>query len=115
MKLATFSTGSATTWGIIEGDEAVDVGAALRDRYPDLKAVITAGALAQVPSAVAGARQARQQAAGNLDERVEIDVVEARCQRDHAAFPKCRSMRMLAGSTRTSTSDGIAAGKGSPA
>ena len=57
MRLATFSTGSTTTWGIIEGDEAIDVGAVLQDRYPDLKSAIAANALAQIPSAVSGAKR----------------------------------------------------------
>jgi 2-keto-4-pentenoate hydratase/2-oxohepta-3-ene-1,7-dioic acid hydratase in catechol pathway len=57
MKLATFSTGSTATWGLIDGDEAVDVGAVLRDRYPDLKSVIAADALTQISSAVADARR----------------------------------------------------------
>ncbi len=57
MKFATFRTGSTTTWGVIDGDEAVDVGAVVRDRFPDLKSAIAANALAQVSSAVAGAKR----------------------------------------------------------
>lgn len=57
MRLATFRIGDRTTWGLIDGDDAVDVGSVLGDRYPDLKAVIGADALAQVPGAVAGARR----------------------------------------------------------
>jgi len=45
MKFATFQVSGSTTWGIIEGDEAVDIGAVLRGRLPDLKAAIAAGDL----------------------------------------------------------------------
>ena len=45
MKLATFRIAGSTTWGIIDGEEAVDVGAVLRGRLPDLKSAIAAGAL----------------------------------------------------------------------
>jgi len=41
MKFATFSVSGAPTWGIIEGEMALDLG----DRFPDLKACIAAGAL----------------------------------------------------------------------
>ena len=51
MKLATFEASGTVTWGLIEGDEAVDVGAVLRDRFPDLKAVIAANALSEVSAA----------------------------------------------------------------
>ena len=47
MKLATFRISGSTTWGIIEGEEAVDIGAVVRDRLPDLKSAITAGALSR--------------------------------------------------------------------
>ena len=45
MKLATFRVAGSTTWGTIEGREAVDLGAVLHDRLPDLKSAIAAGAL----------------------------------------------------------------------
>ena len=54
MKLATFETGGSVTWGLIEGDEAVDVGAVLRDRFPDLKSALAADALSQLFSARKG-------------------------------------------------------------
>lgn len=57
MKLATFRTSDAATWGIVEGDEAVDVGAVLRDRFPDLKSAIAAGALAEIGAFGAQARR----------------------------------------------------------
>ena len=44
MKFATFKANGTTTWGLIDGDEAIDLGAMLRDRYPDLKSAIAANA-----------------------------------------------------------------------
>jgi 2-keto-4-pentenoate hydratase/2-oxohepta-3-ene-1,7-dioic acid hydratase in catechol pathway len=55
MKFATFQAGGCTTWGVIDGDEAIDIGSALRGRYTDLKAVIAAGALARFSSEIAKA------------------------------------------------------------
>jgi len=57
MKFATFRISGSTTWGIIEGEEAVDIGAVLRDRLPDLKSAIAAGDL---PGLGAHAAQARR-------------------------------------------------------
>ena len=48
MKFATFRVGGGTTWGLIEGEETIDLGAVLRDRFADLKAAITAGALMEL-------------------------------------------------------------------
>ena len=45
MKLASFRVHGTATWGLIDGEEAVDLGAVLRDRLPDLKSAIAAGAL----------------------------------------------------------------------
>lgn len=45
MKFATFTANGTATWGIIDGEDAVDLGTVLRDRYPDLKSAITANAL----------------------------------------------------------------------
>jgi 2-keto-4-pentenoate hydratase/2-oxohepta-3-ene-1,7-dioic acid hydratase in catechol pathway len=56
MKLASFKIGNSSSWGIIEGDEALDVGAVLKDRYPDLKSVIAADALAAVQDAARDAQ-----------------------------------------------------------
>jgi 2-keto-4-pentenoate hydratase/2-oxohepta-3-ene-1,7-dioic acid hydratase in catechol pathway len=55
MKFASFKINGATSWGLIDGAEAVDLGALLRDRFPDLKSVISAGALAEVATATAKA------------------------------------------------------------
>ena len=50
MKLATIAIDGRTTWGIVEGDNFLDVGAVLASRYADLRAAI-AGALAGVADA----------------------------------------------------------------
>jgi 2-keto-4-pentenoate hydratase/2-oxohepta-3-ene-1,7-dioic acid hydratase in catechol pathway len=57
MKVATFEAAGGVTWGLIEGDEAVDVGAVLRDRFPDLKSVIAADAMSQLSAARKGAKR----------------------------------------------------------
>ena len=57
MKLATFRVNGTATWGLIEGEEAVDVGAVLRDRLPDLKSAIAAGALAGLGAHAAQAQR----------------------------------------------------------
>ena len=45
MKFASFKANGTATWGLIDGEDAVDLGTELRDRYPDLKSAITANAL----------------------------------------------------------------------
>ncbi|HZE53688.1 MAG TPA: fumarylacetoacetate hydrolase family protein [Bradyrhizobium sp.] len=55
MKFASFKINGATSWGLIDGAEAVDLGAALRDRFPDLKSAIAAGALMEAAAASAKA------------------------------------------------------------
>ncbi len=55
MKFASFRINGATSWGLIDGAEAVDLGALARDRFPDLKSVIAAGALAEVAALAANA------------------------------------------------------------
>ena len=57
MKLATFRASGSATWGIIEGGEAIDIGAVLRDRLPDLKSAIAAGALPDLGAYAAQARR----------------------------------------------------------
>lgn len=52
MKLATFKIGARPTWGVIAGEEALDIGAVLQDRYGNLKAVLAADALSQVAAAM---------------------------------------------------------------
>jgi 2-keto-4-pentenoate hydratase/2-oxohepta-3-ene-1,7-dioic acid hydratase in catechol pathway len=55
MKFASFKVNGATSWGLIDGNEAADLGAVVRDRFPDLKSAIAAGALAEVAKAAAKA------------------------------------------------------------
>ena len=57
MKLATFELVGTATWGIVDGDEVADVGAALRHRYPDLKSVLAADAINELPAAAAKAKR----------------------------------------------------------
>ncbi|WP_441278433.1 fumarylacetoacetate hydrolase family protein [Tardiphaga sp. 172_B4_N1_3] len=57
MKLASFQIGGKPTWGVIEGNGALDVGALLGDRFPDLKSVIAADALSVVRDAAGKAKR----------------------------------------------------------
>jgi 2-keto-4-pentenoate hydratase/2-oxohepta-3-ene-1,7-dioic acid hydratase in catechol pathway len=55
MKFASFKINGATSWGLIDGNEAVDLGAVLRDRFADLKSAIAAGGLTEAATAAAKA------------------------------------------------------------
>ena len=55
MKFASFKVNGATSWGLIDGNEVADLGAAVRDRFPDLKSAIAASTLAEVAKAAAKA------------------------------------------------------------
>jgi 2-keto-4-pentenoate hydratase/2-oxohepta-3-ene-1,7-dioic acid hydratase in catechol pathway len=55
MKFASFKVNNSTSWGVIDGEQALDVGALLRDRFPDLKSAIAAGALAEAGAMAAKA------------------------------------------------------------
>ncbi|QDM17374.1 fumarylacetoacetate hydrolase family protein [Tardiphaga sp. vice352] len=57
MRLASFKIGSNSTWGLIEGDDALDIGSVVKDRYPDLKSAIAADALAAVADAARDAKR----------------------------------------------------------
>jgi 2-keto-4-pentenoate hydratase/2-oxohepta-3-ene-1,7-dioic acid hydratase in catechol pathway len=57
MKFASFKISGPASWGLIDGEEAVDLGALFRDRFPDLKSAIAAGALAEVAAAAARAER----------------------------------------------------------
>jgi 2-keto-4-pentenoate hydratase/2-oxohepta-3-ene-1,7-dioic acid hydratase in catechol pathway len=57
MRLASFKIGDSSTWGVIEGEDAFDVGTVLKDRYSDLKSIIAAGALAAVRDATREAKR----------------------------------------------------------
>ena len=51
MKFASFGINATASWGLIDGGQAVDLGARFRDRFPDLKSAIAAGALNEVAAA----------------------------------------------------------------
>jgi 2-keto-4-pentenoate hydratase/2-oxohepta-3-ene-1,7-dioic acid hydratase in catechol pathway len=51
MKFATFKINGATSWGLIDGNDVLDVGAVVRDRFADLKSAIAASALAEAAKA----------------------------------------------------------------
>jgi 2-keto-4-pentenoate hydratase/2-oxohepta-3-ene-1,7-dioic acid hydratase in catechol pathway len=59
MKFASFkpSESAAATWGLIDGNDAVDLGAVFNDRFADLKSAISAGALSEVATEAAAARR----------------------------------------------------------
>jgi 2-keto-4-pentenoate hydratase/2-oxohepta-3-ene-1,7-dioic acid hydratase in catechol pathway len=59
MKFASFKTSqsAAATWGLIDGNDAVDLGPVFNDRFADLKSVIAAGALSEVAAKAASARR----------------------------------------------------------
>ena len=57
MKFASFEIDNAASWGLVEGDTVADLGPVLRDRYPDLKSAIGAGALAEAAAAAAKAKR----------------------------------------------------------
>jgi len=52
MKFLSFKTSESApaTWGLVDGTDAVDLGAIHTPRFPDLKSVIAAGALSEVAS-----------------------------------------------------------------
>jgi 2-keto-4-pentenoate hydratase/2-oxohepta-3-ene-1,7-dioic acid hydratase in catechol pathway len=51
MKFASFKINGTPSWGLIDGEAAVDLGAVWRDRFADLKSAIAAGALAEAAAA----------------------------------------------------------------
>lgn len=55
MRLSSVTIAGQQTWGVVEGDTFLDVGAVLKDRYSDLKAAVTAG-LDGVAAATASAK-----------------------------------------------------------
>ncbi|MGY4307373.1 2-keto-4-pentenoate hydratase/2-oxohepta-3-ene-1,7-dioic acid hydratase in catechol pathway [Bradyrhizobium sp. USDA 4369] len=55
MKFASFTIHDTPSWGLVEGDEIADLGALLRDRFPDLKSAIAANALTEAAAAAAKA------------------------------------------------------------
>src|SRR6201985_1720149 len=57
MKMATYKIVDRSTWGVIENEEAIDVGALLGDHYPDLKSAIAAHALSAAQDAIREAKR----------------------------------------------------------
>ncbi|MBN9489716.1 MAG: fumarylacetoacetate hydrolase family protein [Alphaproteobacteria bacterium] len=57
MKLASFKVGGLSTWGLIERDQAIDVGTTLRERFGDLKRFLEGGDLALLDKASAASRR----------------------------------------------------------
>ncbi|WP_315805337.1 fumarylacetoacetate hydrolase family protein [Bradyrhizobium sp. SZCCHNS3002] len=57
MRFASFTVDNAPTWGLVEGTDVADLGAVLRDRFPDLKSAIAADALKEAAAAASGARR----------------------------------------------------------
>ncbi|CAN5503027.1 fumarylacetoacetate hydrolase family protein [soil metagenome] len=55
MKIASFKTADSASWGFVEGDEIVDVGAVLGGSYPDVEALLAAGAVNVAKAAATGA------------------------------------------------------------
>ena len=54
MKVVSFVRNGKSSYGVVNGDGIVDVGAKLGSKYPDLVAVLKAGALAEVEAAAKG-------------------------------------------------------------
>jgi 2-keto-4-pentenoate hydratase/2-oxohepta-3-ene-1,7-dioic acid hydratase in catechol pathway len=53
MKLATFEAKGRVSYGVVKGDGIIDAGVRLGDRFPDLLAVLSAGALDQLSALAA--------------------------------------------------------------
>jgi 2-keto-4-pentenoate hydratase/2-oxohepta-3-ene-1,7-dioic acid hydratase in catechol pathway len=57
MKFATFKANGTATWGLIDGEDAVDLGTVLQDRYPDLKSAIASNALHEAAERIRDAKR----------------------------------------------------------
>lgn len=55
MKFASFSGPTGSSWGIVESGSVLDVGSVLRERYPDLLALLRAGAIGEAAKAASHA------------------------------------------------------------
>ncbi|WP_324698865.1 fumarylacetoacetate hydrolase family protein [Novosphingobium sp. RL4] len=53
MRLASFEHAGVTTWGVIDGSEAIDVGAVLGAEYPTLRTAIAADATGRISAVLA--------------------------------------------------------------
>jgi 2-keto-4-pentenoate hydratase/2-oxohepta-3-ene-1,7-dioic acid hydratase in catechol pathway len=56
MRLLTFEVADRVSYGVLTGDGIVDIGAVLGPRYPDIRSVLTAGALEVVAQAALKAK-----------------------------------------------------------
>jgi 2-keto-4-pentenoate hydratase/2-oxohepta-3-ene-1,7-dioic acid hydratase in catechol pathway len=70
MKVVSFVRNGKSSYGVVAGDGIVDVGARLGSKYPDLVAVLKAGALAEVEAAAKG-----QPADAKLDGATLLPVI----------------------------------------
>lgn len=57
MKFASYAAAGRASYGLVEGEEVVDVGAVLAAEYPDLRAVVAAGVYGAAQDAVARAER----------------------------------------------------------
>ncbi len=57
MKCASYKLDGQPTWGVIEGDEVIHVGEAVKDNYPDLKSMIAANAFNELEAFLASSRR----------------------------------------------------------
>src|ERR1700744_4583741 len=55
MKFASFKFNGATSWGLVDGSEVADLGAALREGFPDWKSGMAAGGLPEAAKAAGNA------------------------------------------------------------
>jgi Domain of unknown function (DUF2437) len=53
MRLASFRIGDRDTWGMVEGDQVLDLGKVYGERFTGLRSVIAAGAYAELRGAAA--------------------------------------------------------------
>jgi 2-keto-4-pentenoate hydratase/2-oxohepta-3-ene-1,7-dioic acid hydratase in catechol pathway len=56
MKFASFKAADVATWGLIDGDKAIDLGAVLKARFPTLKSAIAANALTEAARSASSAK-----------------------------------------------------------
>jgi 2-keto-4-pentenoate hydratase/2-oxohepta-3-ene-1,7-dioic acid hydratase in catechol pathway len=56
MKFASFTIDNIPSWGLVDGDAIADLGALLRDRFPDLKSAIAADALQEAAASAPRAK-----------------------------------------------------------
>jgi len=56
MKFASFEVADVATWGLIDGDKAIDLGAVLKARFPSLKSAIAANALTEAAKSASAAK-----------------------------------------------------------